>query len=269
MTEVARVVIGGVALAALFDSCMSTLARVDAGKNCGKEYQEAALSIALLGNRLQRWEQSYATGELCTKPRVATWPSPLDSLLRACKTAEGYEARDSFTDISSITEIVQVLTLGKVKKTPSAKVVWALRNKEKVDAIVSRIRIRIEDLENLSKAVMPINKHLAEKEAAEIILPPSIEEPEEAMSIVKALASRNDPVLDRAMALVATKSCHRYQDVFTGKKARSHLGNIVADGYTGNFMNNEHSCVGVRTEGEARSHYGNLYGASGKSIFDD
>jgi hypothetical protein len=61
MAEVAGLAIGGVALASLFDTCMRTFKRINAGKNCGRDYQEAALKITLLGNRLSRWEDLYRT----------------------------------------------------------------------------------------------------------------------------------------------------------------------------------------------------------------
>jgi len=37
MAEVAGLAIGGVALASLFDTCMRTFERIDAGKNCGRD----------------------------------------------------------------------------------------------------------------------------------------------------------------------------------------------------------------------------------------
>ncbi|KXL50472.1 hypothetical protein M433DRAFT_132187 [Acidomyces richmondensis BFW] len=53
--ETAGLVIGGVGLAALFDTCITTFEYIDAGRNYGKVYQKAVLKLATLELRLSRW----------------------------------------------------------------------------------------------------------------------------------------------------------------------------------------------------------------------
>lgn len=267
MAEVAGLAIGGVALASLFDTCMRTFERIDAGKNCGRDYQEAALKITLLGNRLSRWEELYRTVAPSSTIREgylaeAALESLKTSLDRLCKTADRYEPSDGSTAVANTTEKLQAMTISRVKTSFGAKIIWALHDKKEVNEVILSVRFKIEELESLASSLVPAIKRRAESEAEELVLPAYFEEPEKTIPALKTSTADVDPYFGEG---VAKMTGHYFENVLAIGNAKLHTGDSVAAGYTGPFLQDHHSYKNIRAEGDAIAHSGNMYG---KSIFD-
>jgi hypothetical protein len=267
MAEVTGLAIGGVALASLFDACMRTFERIDAGKNCGRDYQEAALKITLLGNRLSRWEDLYRTTAPSSTIREgylaeAALESINSSLDRLCKTTDRYQPSDGSAGVANTTEKLQTMTISRVKTSLGSKIIWALHDKKEVNEVILSVRFKIEELESLASTLVPAIKQRAESEAEELILPAYVEEPEKTMQVLRESTVDVDPYFGDGVAKVTG---HYFENVVAVGNAKAHTGDFVAEGYTGEFTRSHHSYKNVRAEGNAIVHVGNMYG---KSIFD-
>ena len=58
MADLAGVVIGGVALASLFTTCVDCFEYIQLGRDFGKNYQRSQLQLTTVQLRLLRWGQS-------------------------------------------------------------------------------------------------------------------------------------------------------------------------------------------------------------------
>jgi len=273
MAEIAGLVVGGIALASLFDTCMSTFDRVDAGINCGKEYQDAALKITLLGRHLAQWEESYKSNQppstrsdgLLAEATLQNIQADLDKL---CRTSERYKApaQTASNAIATVTNRVQTLTIsGKVKTKVGSKIVWALRDKDRVNVVISSIKFKLDELDSLLNTLAGPERHrIAAMQAEQIVEPFLLEASGEAIPALQACASAVDP--DFGHVLKAATG-HKYGKLFTKGSARLNAGDYIAAGYTGPFLNAQNKYGDINTEGEARVNAGTNYG--GKSVFDD
>ena len=286
MAEVAGLVVGGVALASLFDSCMNTFERLDAGKNCSRDYQEDALIITLLGSRLRRWEETYRAyapsntahdGELAE----LALDSVNNSLASLCKTAERYQAIDKSNKVASVTEKLQNMHFSstrsstcnvKTKQSLRSKAIWALHDKDKVENIIKTVRFKIEELESLSKNLAPVLQQRADADAQKLDLLPAYaqQDPDkndsndDDITILKHASTKVDPRF--VEAIIKASTGHFYENIIATELARQNTGDYIAPGYAGPTSTARHCYQNIRAEGNARQQIGNMYG---KSIFDD
>lgn len=273
MAEAAGLAVGVLTLASLFDTCMSTFARLDAGRNCSKDYQEAALKVTFLGNRLRRWEEVYRASAPSDTGREAllaeyALESINESLETLVNSSDRYQMQASSTAVASLTERIQTLTIAKrVKTSVRSKVVWALHDKDKFNQAISSVKFKMDELEKLTRGLVQARQAEARREAEELILPSAIEEPETTIPIMNACAAEVDPEFQKAAEAASTMPGHKFKNIYTDAKARVELGNYIAAGYSGLFAGFQHSYDGVRTLGEARGLMGDSYG--GKHVFDD
>jgi hypothetical protein len=287
MAEVAGLVVGGVALASLFDSCMNTFERLDAGKNCSRDYQEDALIITLLGSRLRRWEETYRKyaptntaldGELAEQA-LASVNNNLESL---CKTAERYQTNSKSNNVASMTEKLQEMQVSNTRSTSSnpktkpslrSKIIWALHDKEKVESIIRTVRFKIEELESLSQNLAPALQQSADVDAEKLNLLPAytqqnpndnIQNKDNDIAILKHAATKVDPRF--VEAIIKASTGHFYENIVATDLARQNSGDYIAKDYVGPTSGARHCYQNIRAEGNARQQLGNMYG---KSIFDD
>jgi hypothetical protein len=279
--------VGGVALASLFDSCMNTFERLDAGKNCSRDYQEDALIITLLGSRLRRWEETYRKyaptntaldGELAEQA-LASVNNNLESL---CKTAERYQTNSKSNNVASMTEKLQEMQVSNTRSTSSnpktkpslrSKIIWALHDKEKVESIIRTVRFKIEELESLSQNLAPALQQSADVDAEKLNLLPAytqqnpndnIQNKDNDIAILKHAATKVDPRF--VEAIIKASTGHFYENIVATDLARQNSGDYIAKDYVGPTSGARHCYQNIRAEGNARQQLGNMYG---KSIFDD
>jgi hypothetical protein len=271
MAEVAGLVVGGVALASLFDSCMNIFERLDAGKNCSRDYQENALIITLLGSRLRRWEETYRTSPTSNTARdgelaVQALESVKNNLESLCKTAERYQPKDKSDNVASMTERLQKMQVSNTRSTantaktkPSlrSKIIWALHDKDKVESIIRTVRFKIEELESLSQSLLPALQQRADADAEKLNLLPAYTQ-----------QNPNEPIknYDNDIAILKASTGHFYENIVATDLARQNSGDYIAKDYMGPTSGARHCYQNIRAEGNARQQLGNMYG---KSIFDD
>jgi hypothetical protein len=273
MSGIVELVIGGVALTSLFDTCMNTFERIDAGKNCGRDYQEAAVKIVLLGNRLYRWQEVYSSILPTSTVREgylaqAALESINSSLGRLCTTTERYQASQSSKGIASVTERLQTLRIGKVKTSIGAKIIWALHDQKEVNNTILSVRFKIDELEKLTLSLLPaFSQAIAQRaktEAEELNLSNSIENPEITIPALEAAAAEVDPCFGEAISKPQAAG-HYYGNIEASDEVKALQGDFVATGYNGEFSSASHRYQNIKLEGNVISQQGNMYG---KSMFD-
>jgi hypothetical protein len=291
MAEVAGLVIGGVGLAALFDTCMSTFEYVDTGRKYGVDYQKAALKVSVLELRLSRWGQQVrfskaAGGEDSTSEEVERLLGEIqmnfEDAFEASKKYVMPKSKETGLQVEgsgaleSLGDTFRRLSLKRQNKTSLAKKArWALRDKKKLGRLIDDIKESIESLENLSSAISapsPRQRQEVMKDVQELIQPAEIEEPESATEpIIAVLKDITDGVDDQlreavnvAAAQVATGDS--YTNIFTSDKAKVILGDYVVNGYNGPIVTaaQRHPIImnGMRTTGSAKVIVGHSYGGT-------
>lgn len=270
MAEVAGLVIGGVSLLASFDACMTTFNRLDTGRNCSRDYQHAAVDLALLAERLERWEEAYRESKLSdttmrqgilAEAALGTINESLESIAIA---SDRYEPQGDSDAVASLTDSLQALTFAKrTKQTVKAKIVWALRDQKKFQEVTITVRSRIEELEKMTISLAQAREQKAQARAEELLKSGSIKEPETTIRLLKQRASELDPDFEKG----ASKSTgHQYGHIINSETSTSHQGNTVAPGYQGPFSGAQHTYGRVENLGNSRSQQGDIYG--GKGVFD-
>jgi hypothetical protein len=295
--EVAGLVVGGVGLAALFETCMNTFEYVDTGKRYGVDYQKAALKVSVLELRLSRWGQQVRFSETLPEGSTSDQSPQVEALLGqiqmdledACKASKRYVLpRGNETgqqvagsgNLESLGDRFRGLSLRRQNRTSLVKKTrWALRDKKKLDSLIDDIKGSVDSLENLSSAVSapsPQQRQEVMKDVQELVQPAEIEEPEETnepiIAVLKEITEGVDGQLREAVDVAATRvaSGDSHSNIFTSDKARMIFGDYIANGYKGPVvLADRHTVTSnkVYTTGEAKVQFGNSYG--GKSIMDD
>jgi hypothetical protein len=287
--EVAGVVIGGVGLAALFETCMSTFEYVDTGKKYGK-----------LELRLSRWGQHVRFLEDITGNSIvatAHQSSQVEGLLGqiqmdledACKASRRYvlprpgeatpEEKGSVR-LESLADKFRYLALQRQERTPIlTKTRWALRDKKKLCSLISDIRTSVESLEVLFPMTEPQSKQERQavvEDVRQLLEPSEVEEPEEdaepIVSVLQQVSANVDDQLREAVDISArhAASGDTFRNITTSNEARVELGDFVATGYNGPAPTEKRTnriVDGLTTSDKARVRVGNTYG--GKGVFDD
>lgn len=292
--EVAGVVIGGVGLAALFDSCMNTLEYVDVGRKYGSDYQKDALKISVLELRLARWKQrvSFSEKALAGFTTATTEQSSLvkslleqiqEDLESAEKTAKRYALPNHGEGSANLERLgakFRELSLKRQKKTSIAmKTSWALRDKRRLDGLIVDITTSINSLEDVFPALgqpSPQKRKAVIEDVEELVQPAEVEEPDEAsepvIPVLQEITDGIDVQLHEAVDVAASQVARgdTYINIFTSNEARLHLGNYIASGYVGPLLSSDRHvrhANNVKTYDKARVHIGESFG--GKHVFDD
>ena len=269
MAEAAGLVIGGVALLGLFDSCMNMLRTIESGRNFQEDYQSAVLKVVMLSHRLARWERTYrATATNSTAQDGKTAKFALEEIYRLLQAArdagEPYLPRDAksggSTAIAKVTDNMKALALRK-KQTGrndapfAAAGSWALLGKDRMDEIIRNLDFFVTNLEKISPATAITTRQGAiHNEALELIQPGAIEEPETALPIIQDAAAAVDPELGREIK----SRGHQFKNFKIGDQAVSIQGNYVAQGATVTGYGSNYSDITV--SGTAKSFSGDMYG---------
>ncbi|KAK4620158.1 Heterokaryon incompatibility protein S [Fulvia fulva] len=265
--EVVGVAIGGVGLAALFDSTVNTLHYIDSGLKYGKSYQKTALKLNLLDLRLTRWRHSVDlvddASKLQDKVHLAT-PQEADTvqyllgeikegLETAEKAAQRHKLRGAPAtttpeigdrSIEALARKVSRLAIARQRGTStSQKAVWALHDERKFKILVDDISGFVDSLEKLFPAAKPMQAQLVVQDAAELVQPAEVEEPEEAAAVLQEATESVDPALGAAIVQAAQNpaASPQYRNFFTGGNARIQAGDEIASGFVGPLNGGEHT----------------------------
>lgn len=292
MAEVAGLVIGGVGLLGLVDSCINALDYVDAGRKYGKDYQKTALKISVLQLRLSRWKESVDIREdvtgLSGRVQVATEEEAenvrelLGHIKADLKTAEETSQRyklknappaEQGTEAATMETLsirVRKMSLGRQNGSSfGQKTRWALHDKKKFGDLVSDLDGNINSLVTLFPAAMQKQTRLAKTELEEIIQPSEIEEPVEAAAILRETSEGIDAQLVAAIeraAAAAQGGINVNRSVVEGQ-ARVQYGDYIAPGERPGQHRANITVNDAVARGNARAQFGNTFG--GRYFLDD
>lgn len=291
----------------MFDAAVNAFDRVETGKAYGKDYQEAALSLATLQLRLARWgntikivdDASQETSGLPVAPAEDTevFEDLLGSIARNFEDAEKVAKRhklkatstvqsspaDGSNTIDELEKKVRGLTLQRQRSSSvGQKARWVFHDKKYFGEIITSLTRQVTEVIELFPAdVYQAQQQALEKyaqddaqqlsKATEVIQPSEIEEPEDAAVALLKATERVDPQLKDLLGKIAEqKTGHRFGKLTMQDKARAIQGLQVTGDYRGptNITDgHSHSYGDVNMSGESRIQQGTILG--GKSIWDD
>ena len=296
MAEVAGLVIGGISLVAMFESCMNIFDYVDSGRNFTTGYQDAALDITMLGARLARWERTYRQNPPASTEdegeKAEMWLEQISKRLQDARlTGEKYEtskpsvpfataaamilpsnpemkpAARKFQMTDKIREklLYRVRSPGTSKDSSAATTIsiaskarWALRDEAKMNALIEKLTRYVSHLEAIFPALQPALEAGALEDAS-LIQPAEIEEPEDSIGVVAESALRVDPPLG-----------HVIMNVRALEGAKVRIGDYISPEWaeSGRLpVGARHKVDGLEVSGRAQVMIGNVYG--GRSVLDD
>lgn len=281
MAEAAGLVIGGVGLLALFDTCMSAFEYIDAGRHYGKDYQKAALKLEVLQIQLSRWKSTVdirddLTGisdkvQVATQDEVKTVEKLLgeinNDLEDARKTSKRYELETlpppdesaEAATLDAVTMRMRQLAVKRQKRSSfGQKTLWALRDNRKVSRLIEDLSEHVNSLVQLFPAVVPKQVELAVTDMTEVVQPSGVEEPDdEALNMLREASADVDPQLSAALqTLVDAKGGYSFNNMTLLDHAKAVYGTYYADGQ---YVRG-HKANATFNNVHARNHAVALYG---------
>jgi hypothetical protein len=300
MAELAGIVVGGVALASLYSTCLDAIASVRIAKSFGASYENCLLRLDILELRLSRWGESVRIiDNPSQRPRLEVpAPSPKDvetvkRLLGAIQMAfedakklserysmkapkksqvqqQTFENDESIEgDSSSVVSLhqkVRDLVRRRQRGTSRVQIAkWAMYEEKEFEKLVDNVSGLVTSLIELFPAVKTAQKPLCEIEVSELVE----EEGKESMILLRDTSRGVDSVLEETISEagipIELSRQHRIHNIKVTDDARVLLGDEVADG--AEVTGYGHSYDGIFVTGKAKAQTGNRYG--GKSFWDD
>ncbi|KAK5687328.1 hypothetical protein LTS10_001466 [Elasticomyces elasticus] len=298
MAEIAGLIIGGIGLAALFDSCMQALEYVNAATDYGTQCQRLMLRLSLLHLRLSRWGATVHIVEsgpdnlsscsllVASQAEAETIRELLGEIFGLLKGAREAATRyklgsqneddhmntSNSANINALVEATRFIASSRQKQaTALQKARWALHDEKKLRRLVEDLTSLITDLVELFPASHSAQQALASIDAAVLMSPSDVAENSRDQVLAReGLLRENtsvvDPLLAGAVAEVATVDRrHALIYALTVEDARMHNGDFVSEGAS--VVGYGHDYHGVLASGRSRVLNGNRYG--GKSVLDD
>jgi hypothetical protein len=286
--ETAGLVISGLSLAALFETCMTCFDYIDTGRQYGKDYQRFVISMRSLELRMSRWwdvaglQAGTARIPEDAEHHIRDLLGEIHSdLQEARERAQKYNNPvmtddDGSVRLENLAERFQRQANVRQKRTPLGRVIkWALRDQMKCKRVIKNIKNAVEELEGVLPQTAPdsqLTHQAAVEDAQQLVQPAEVEEPAEASatSVIEILhdATDNDPVLQQVLEIVAkqAESGDEIRNIFTSGKARVALDDFVASDYKGPApLERKHRRIiqNVTTSGEGKLQVGTIYGGKG------
>jgi hypothetical protein len=215
--ETAGLVISGLSLAALFETCMTCFDYIDTGRQYGKDYQRFVISMRSLELRMSRWwdvaglQAGTARIPEDAEHHIRDLLGEIHSdLQEARERAQKYNNPvmtddDGSVRLENLAERFQRQANVRQKRTPLGRVIkWALRDQMKCKRLIKSIKNAVEELEGVLPQTAPdsqLTHQAAVEDAQQLVQPAEVEEPAEASAtpVIEILhdATDNDPVLQR------------------------------------------------------------------------
>ena len=287
--ETAGLVISGLSLAALFETCMTCFDYIDTGRQYGKDYQRFVISMRSLELRMSRWWDVAGLQAGTTRipedaeHHIKELLGEIHSdLQEARERAQKYNNSvmtddDGSARLETLADKFQRQANIRQKRTPLGKVIkWALRDQTKCKRVIKDIKNAVEELEGVLPQTAPdsqLTHKAAVEDAQQLVQPAEVEEPAaeaNATPVIEILhdATDNDPVLQRVLEIVAkqAESGDEIRNIFTSGKARVALDDYISSDYKGPApLERKHRRIiqNVTTSGEGRLQVGTIYGGEG------
>lgn len=305
--ETAGLVIGGVGLAALFDTCMTAFEYIDASRTYGKDYQKTVLKLATLELRLSRWGSTVKFQDVtveafntATKEQSAQVKALLGQIQMDLEDAEKASKRytlpqaqdadrvDGSVKLENLTEKLRRIALQRQKKSSLMKKGrWALRDKKKLATLIEDIKSGVESLEclfprdvpELAQQLQAARRKIAVDDTEQLVQAIEVEEAEEpqkptetVVAILQEATLDVDHLLHDAINIAAkhVTTGDKIKGLTIDGKARVEFGKFIASGYTGPApaeKTKNRSFDNVKITGDARVRFDDTYGGPG--VFDN
>jgi Prion-inhibition and propagation len=283
MAEAAGLVIGGIALIALFDDSIKFLECIDSGRHYSKEYEQALTMMLVLRARLAAWGESVnvsqpgqelpalRNGWSKYQEPVARSLVGIKSLFNNSKTLEQkYGLKQSSMDpgapplvatpshSGSFEELEHSLatTIALRQRDTSfrKKFIWAIKDKKKFDALIAEVSAYIDGLEGISSSLNILSTQ-------QEMFRNSVQQVRSAESIILLAGAVSE--LARASASAPTHGSQGFGDTI----GHQYISTIVSDranvlnGDVGNVEGrSQHRYENTQVYGDARVVQGNMSG---------
>jgi len=287
MADIAGLVVGGIALASLFTSCIDCFEYVRLGKGFGKDYQKCLLKLSIVQLRLSRWGESVRiAGGRQESTSHRQLPSLSDSdaivvkrllaeIMEAFDEAKKFgsdESPDEFTvsvdrddNILSIAKKIRTLAVRRQNGASlGKKMVWALFEERQFNKLIKDVTGLVNDLVGLFPAAKATQYQLCLDELPEIV---DARNDEQGLAVLRITSDGIDETMNSIVGeAVETCHSHSYINISATDQARVVNGDHINEGVY-NTAGHGHSYRDISASGSARIANGNTFG--GKSIWDD
>ncbi|MCJ1225815.1 hypothetical protein MMC12_002464 [Toensbergia leucococca] len=295
MADVAGLVVGGVALASLFTTCVDCFEYVQLGRKFGKNYQTCLLKLNIVRLRLSRWGESVrivATSNpaesvsrhqllVSTENDVEVVKTLLGEILLAFEDAEKLSERfkskakgdevislnttaNHDNDLDVLRTNMRDLALRRQKRTSLAqKAAWALYEERQFNRLIEDVTRFVNDLVDLFPANKEAQQQLCSTEISEIVGARS----EQRLAVLKDVSVDIDETLEGVVTeAIEAHRGHSFKNVQASGEARMANGDEVAVG--AQVTGYGHSYDGISASDKAKVFNGNRYGGN-KGFWDD
>ena len=293
MAEAAGLVVGGVALASLFSTCVDCFEYVQLGFNFGKPYQKCLLKLNVVQLRLSRWGESVqltGQGDQSSSPRISTASeadlqsvkSLLGEIVVQFQNAEtvsqryitkakcdestaiaGAASNPEDTNLEALGSQMRNLAIRRQKQSSiKQKFKWAVYEEKHFNRLIEDLTGLVNDLVELFPAAKPTQEHLCALEVSEIAEAQNVQ----TLNVLEDVSADVDNVLSSQVAeRVLDQRGHSFKNFTATDQAKMAIGDeIHGDMQVSGYW---HTYDGISASGHAKVRSGNQYG--GKSFWDD
>lgn len=297
---VAGLIVGGVALASLFSTCVEAFEDVQVARSFGSDVEASLLKLRLTQRRLTRWGESVrildtpSTGTEEGQQGRQVFSVPVasekearevaDSLGQIMETFEAIKKTskrfavkigaegttvytqegEGSTDMQALVTQTRALSQARHRSANLAqKTAWALYDKKHFNELILKVGEFVNELVDLFPAARETQMQLCVRDA--VVLTEVRQEAK--LKILEEVAEDVDQDLKKVVEEKLGMSGHRFRNMQAKGGAKVVNGDEVADEYRGRFRTVGNDYEGGKTTGQAKVVNGNRYG--GSSVFAD
>ncbi|KAI9843934.1 MAG: hypothetical protein M1838_002401 [Thelocarpon superellum] len=196
MTELAGVMVGGIALGTLFTECVDCFEHVQLGQTIGPNYRRGILRLDIARLRFTRWGQSVHINDIpgaglrqhhvvvATREEqglvrdllgqilvIFTETRQLSETFRVSARPKDLAVVDANTalepGVKALHHTMRVLSLQRQKRaSPAPRTKWALYEEKHLDDLIDQVGTRVDRLINLFPAAQGLQRTECEREVA-------------------------------------------------------------------------------------------------------
>ena len=289
MTEIAGLIIGGVALSGVFETCLENFARIQLGRHFGTDFERCLVRLDVERLKLSRWGESIRMVHGATS-QATSYSIPvasqnegekiegilgsiLSALLEAEETSRQYQtgdapsqqqsAHDARLDANlapSLTSIHQKWVksvINRQKSTSMAKITsWVLHKRNVFNDLIGHIRNLVDGLYVLYPPPKALQMELCQHEIAKLTQP-------ELQLLENSTIVDADEALQSTVRQTAQRQRHNFEHISIQGDGMGRMGDELAGGARQSGQGSTYRDIQVSGRGVA--HLGDSFG--GESIF--
>ncbi|KAI9739998.1 MAG: hypothetical protein M1818_005054 [Claussenomyces sp. TS43310] len=288
MADLAGLVVGGVALASLFNTCVQNFEYIQLGRSFGADYEKCLLRLDVARLRFTRWGASVnidvdAADGARSLGRVQATPAQAEmvrellgqilNLFAAAQSKSSFYAQRAQQPYKTAVfqsselplrvrechEAVVQQARRRQKRTGMAKVVrWALYEKRQFETLINELADFIGYLQDVFPAVLPAQSEACVAVVAELAT-------ESNMALLEEAARDTDHVLLHEVERTKAERgfTATYERIVAMENAQVQYGDRFLDGNRTRAPPSGASYRGITLRGESRAILGDTYGQDG------